>query len=138
MVSQGGHPECPGEPQPRARGAWEAGLLLRMPTPEHGALGEAGCERGAETWRSKWGLPLPSPWQPNFWYQYLLSCAQEEQIWQAWWGQTLAHTTHLAEAVIYVLKPFLLLSLVTGAPVPIWALATQMKDHIRQFPWMLS
>lgn len=65
-------------------------------------------------------------------------CTGREQIWQAWWGQTLAHTTHLAEAVIYVLKPFLLLSLVTGAPVPIWALATQMKDHIRQFPWMLS
>lgn len=75
----GGAPRMPRRASTQGQRSVGSRLLLRMPTPEHGALGEAGCKRGAETWRSKWGLPLPSPWQPNFWYQYLLSCAQEEK-----------------------------------------------------------
>lgn len=64
-------------------------------------------------------------------------CTGREQIWQAWWGQTLAHATHLAEAVIYVLKPFLLLSLVTGGPDSYLGAGHPNERSHPQFPWML-
>lgn len=112
-----GHPEFPAEPQPRARGAWESGQLSRAPTPQHGALGEAGCKRGAATWRSEWGLLLSSPRQANFGTNICSAVHRKRANWQARQGQSLAQATHRAEAVIHVLKPFPLLSLVIGPPI---------------------
>lgn len=81
---------------------------------------------------------FPHPGSQIFGTNICSAVHRKRANWQARRGQTLAQATHRAEAVIHVLKPFPLLSLVTGPPDLIWAPATQMKDHIPQFPLMLN
>lgn len=92
-----GHPVCPAEPQPRARAIRAAFKITEKVPPASPHLwGEAGWELVAETRRSKWGLLVPSLWQPSFGTNICSAVLRERGSWQAQWGQTLPP---LAEAI---------------------------------------